>query len=614
VREERPDIWVFWVYASSSIRFEEGYGTIAERVGLPGWNEPKADILGLVSAWLSDEDNGRWVMIIDNADDTDVLFKPVDGRTETNSTFGPRLGSRSLSDYIPQSTHGSVVITSRSRDVAYMLTGRTRDILDVAPMDPDTSVVLLRKKLEDDTRDEDLISLVRSLDGMPLAITQAAAYINQRAPRMTTSKYLEELGRSDTDRAKLLQRDLGDPRRDGRASNSIITTWHVSFMYIRQARASAARLLALMSLFDREAIPEYLLYGYREESDVDEDFEDDIDMLRSYYLVGVSKGDDMFEMHRLVQLSMKKWLEQNSELERWQKRYVDNMYKAFPWAKYENWSTCQALFPHVEAMRLFRPTHHDYLRRWATVLYNAGTYAAEYGRYGLAEVMERESLEARDLVLGKEHPDTLRSMNNLANVLGDQGKYEQAEEIYRQTLRLNETVLGKEHPDTLASMNNLAIVLREQGKYEQAEEMHRQTLKLSETVLGKEHPDTLGSMNNLANVLGDQGKYEQAEETHRQTLRLRETVLGKEHPNTLGSMNNLATVLYDQGKYEQAEEIYRQTLRLRETVLGKEHPDTLASMNNLAVVLRDQGRSAEAEELRLRVMEIRTTSASGHSD
>jgi hypothetical protein len=87
-----------------------------------------------------------------------------------------------------------VVITSHSRDVAHRLTGRTRDILDVVPMDPDTSVVLLRKKLEGDTRDEDLIGLVQ--------ISQAAAYINRRAPRMTTSKYLEELGRSDVDRAK----------------------------------------------------------------------------------------------------------------------------------------------------------------------------------------------------------------------------------------------------------------------------------------------------------------------------------------------------------------------------------------------------------------------------
>ena len=42
-----------------------------------------------------------------------------------------------------------------------------------------------------------------------------------------------------------------------------------------------------------------------------------------------------------------------------------------------------------------------------------------------------------------------------------------------QILGLRETVLGKEHPSTLTSMNDLAMVLRDQGKYERAEEMHR---------------------------------------------------------------------------------------------------------------------------------------------
>jgi hypothetical protein len=74
-------------------------------------------------------------------------------------------------------------------------------------------------------------------------------------------------------------------------------------------------------------------------------------------------------------------------------------------------------------------------------------------------------------------------------------------------------VLGEERPDTLASIDNLAEVLRLQGRYKQAEEMHQQALGLRETLLGKEHPDTLMRTNELAVVLRDQGKYEQAEET-----------------------------------------------------------------------------------------------------
>jgi hypothetical protein len=61
------------------------------------------------------------------------------------------------------------------------------------------------------------------------------------------------------------------------------------------------------------------------------------------------------------------------------------------------------------------------------------------------------------------HPDTLISMSNLAQVLGRQGKYQASEAIQRKTLFEREEVLGKEHPDTLMSRSNLALVLGRQG-------------------------------------------------------------------------------------------------------------------------------------------------------
>jgi hypothetical protein len=62
-------------------------------------------------------------------------------------------------------------------------------------------------------------------------------------------------------------------------------------------------------------------------------------------------------------------------------------------------------------------------------------------------------------MLGKDHPNTLASMTNLASSLSEQGKYVEAESMFRQTLQLRETVLGKDHLNTLASMMNLAASL-----------------------------------------------------------------------------------------------------------------------------------------------------------
>jgi len=500
-------MWVFWVHASSVARFEESYKKIAERMQLTGWNEPKADILGMVSGWLSDENNGRWTMVVDNADSSDVMFKPRDGGTTTQTT--PSLSTdHSLSDYLPSSTNGSIVITSRSREVVEGLIEYPDDILDVTSMAVEEAITLLTRKLkrqERGTSRDDLVRLVHQLDCMPLAITQAAAYISQRAPRVTVSKYLEGLEKSDADRAKLLQQDIRDPRRDGQVSNSAITTWHVSFEHIRQTRDSAARLLALMSLFDREAIPDNLLHErYLDENSKngnnkdDNTFENDIATLRAYSLISVGVSAHLFDMHRLVQFSTKKWLEIHGELPRWQGRYVRILDEAFPTGEYANWPTCQALFPHIEALMSYRVTSEDHLRDWAAILYRGAWYARQSGRYGVAEEMARRSLEVREKVFGPDHAQTLDSVDNLAKVLRRQGKYEQAEEMSRRSLTGNEKVLGADHPYTLTSVDNLARVLRRLRKYGQAEEMSRRALTGSEKVLGVDHPDTLTSANNLA--------------------------------------------------------------------------------------------------------------------
>jgi Flp pilus assembly protein TadD len=71
-----------------------------------------------------------------------------------------------------------------------------------------------------------------------------------------------------------------------------------------------------------------------------------------------------------------------------------------------------------------------------------------------------------------EHPDTLKSTENLAAVLNKQGRHEEAGALDRQTLKLRENPLGNQHPDTLRSVSNLAAILNNQGKYEEAEKLH----------------------------------------------------------------------------------------------------------------------------------------------
>ncbi|KAL8763279.1 MAG: hypothetical protein Q9194_007383 [Teloschistes cf. exilis] len=523
VRNSSPEIWVFWVHASSKAKIEEGYRRIAEATRLPGRDDPRVNILQLVRAWLCDESNGRWVTIVDNADDSSVL-----------------------SDLTGESSNGCVLVTARSQEAAFELVGNDEDILKLEPMSESYALALFRKKLKCEDNEEEVLELLQHLDYMPLAISQAAAYIRQRAPRTTISKYLNDFRRSEKDRASLLNHAVRDRRRDGRALNSILRTWQISFEYIQMDRPSAARLLSLMSFFDRQGIPKELITSRYEENKSTVDFEEDIEVLRSFSLIALGIKTDVFEMHRLVQFAIQKWLEQRQELEGWKERYINIIADAFPSGRYENWGRCQMLFPHAELAMEYRPIEEGFLQRWAAVLGNAAWYAAEQGSYDNAEQMNRRALDGREKVLGKEHPETLTSISNLASVLRYQGKYDEAEQMNQRALDGREKILGKEHPHTLTS--------------EEAERMNRRALDGREKVLGKEHPDTLTSVSNLALVLQDQGKYDEAERMNRRALDGYEKVLGKEHPQTLTSVSNLAAVLQNQGKYEEAERMNRRAL------------------------------------------------------
>ena len=500
---------------------------------MDGWDDPKVDVLRLVRSWLCDESNGQWTMIVDNADDEAVFF---DHTSQSRMAGGSDQPTEPLCDYLPQSPSGSILITSRSQAVAHKLTGIHSSVIEVKPMDEDDALCLLHKKLGSAIAREEAVRLTQALDSMPLAITQAAAFIRQREPRMSVSRYADEICRSDQNRARLLRRDMGDSRRDGRASNSIIATWQISFEYIRRHMPTAARLLSLMSMFDRQGIPGSLLQEQYEGGEGgDADLDDDIYTLTSFSLVKVSADGDEFEMHQLVQFSTKKWLELYNELEVWRGTYAMLMDASYPVGKHENWPVCRALFPHAQAMAQGRPEDAKALEAWASVLFKVAWYVSEIGQYSKAFELGSAALQARESVLEVDHPDTLNSLNNLGLVLRQQGRYGEAEKMLQKALEAKKRVLGEDHPDALRSIGNLAATYRNQGRWEEAEKLQLEVMQKHKTVLGENHPDTLISMANLAFMWKDQGRQIDTVGLLRESVQLRRRVLGVNHPRYVSS-------------------------------------------------------------------------------
>ncbi|KAF6795432.1 TPR domain-containing protein [Colletotrichum musicola] len=125
VHIDRPGTSVFWVHGKSRATFKESYCTLADILTLPRRHEPDVDVLTLVHDWLQRDDISPWFMVVDNADDTGVFFPD---NTPNDISQSP------LASYLPKSTNGKILVTSRSLDIAEKLAGRSRTILQIPAM------------------------------------------------------------------------------------------------------------------------------------------------------------------------------------------------------------------------------------------------------------------------------------------------------------------------------------------------------------------------------------------------------------------------------------------------------------------------------------------------
>jgi tetratricopeptide (TPR) repeat protein len=202
----------------------------------------------------------------------------------------------------------------------------------------------------------------------------------------------------------------------------------------------------------------------------------------------------------------------------------------------------------------------------------------------------QETLKLRTARLGADHPDTLESMNDLAAAYIHAGKPDRAVSLLEETVKLRKAKLGADHPETLQSMGNLAVAYQNQagaGKLDQALTLDEEILKLRKVKLGADHPQTLISMNNLAEIYRAAGKLDLALPLLQETLRLAKARLGADHPSTLLYMNSLGSTYGDAGKLDRALPLLEETLKLMKAKLGADHPQTLIVMNNLALGYMD---------------------------
>jgi hypothetical protein len=534
--------------------------------GTAGSGDPVTGVHSVLASYPQ-----RWLLVFDNAPD----------RT-------------AVAAFVPPAGAGWVLITSRNA------LWPPRQLVEVPVLDLDVAAEFLAERTGDPDK-QAALGLAEELGGLPLALEQAAAYI--QATGDTLAAYLTGFRER---RAEFLRRGeaAGYP-------GTVVTTWALAFTQLEEAAPSAAGLLRLLAFCAPEAIPLGLLLQPRPGlvkklsppvaqvlAPLLEDelaAKDAVAALRRYSLVRPA-GDQAVSVHRLVQAVTADQMP--AELRPAWKEATPAVVEAALTDSPEqpgSWPVFAALLPHAQAAL---PANSRGTVRIATYLGYSGGYAAarEFSQVMLAE---------RERVLGPEHLDTLLARAHLAIWTGEAGDAAGARDQYAALLPIDERVLGPEHPSTLTTRNNLARWTGEAGDAAGAREQSAALLPVRERVLGPEHPSTLITRANLARWTEAAGDAAGARDQCALLLPIEERVLGPEHPETLNTRGNLAACTGEAGDAAGARDQYAVLLPIEERVLGPEHPYTLNTRANLADWTGRAGDAAGARDQYTTLLPVR---------
>jgi len=493
VKEAQLEWSIFWVPAVSIESFEQACAGIVQALHVPQKGKGEDDPKELVKQYLSSSRARRWLLVVDNADDPNILFGS--GQLE------------GIVDYLPESEGGVTLYTTRTLEVAVSLT--RGDVLELDTMDRGDAMDFLSKSL---VRKELLSNqavtdkLLDELTCLPLAIAQAAAYLNRN--RMPVAKYLQLLRCTEQDLVRLLSREFRDDTRYKGSANAVATTWIVSFSQLRERDAVAADLLGFMSCVEWKAIPRSLL----PKAQLEGEMEEAIGTLCGYSFLArrdsdnqatsggsrqgrdvdqATEAEEWYDIHRLVHLATRIWVKKHGNASEVAEDAVRHVTDVFPSDDYKNRAMWRGYLPH--ALRLLESGQDSIGWEQSELCLLVGRCLRVDGRIQEAVVWLERSCEQRSQ-LGDDDSGRLLSQHVLAMAYSADGQVHKAVRLLEHVVEVREKTLAAEHLDRLASQHNLARAYQADGQVQKAIRLLEHVVSIKARTLQDYHPSRLVSV------------------------------------------------------------------------------------------------------------------------
>jgi len=358
--------------------------------------------------------------------------------------------------------------------------------------------------------------LLGLLDGLPLALAQAASYL--RETELDTATYVR-LYKEQWD-------DLMSPDRRPELplvdyeQGSIGTTWTISFRAIEGGNASAAKLLRLWAFLDNKD----LWYGLLQQAvsgrrdwpgwirgvaSNEVKFLDAAQLLLRYSMIEVQESvpNSYPVVHRWTS-----HIQDGGEKMEYVRLAVMVIGSSVPMNTTDAyWILQRRLLPHAEQCSWWMGQICDGEWGMEEALVDAiqmlGILYSDHSRLEEAEAMYQRALQGYEKALWRDHMSTLDTVGSLGILYNDQGWLEEAEAMYQRALRGKEKAFGRDHTSTLSTVNNLGILYADQGRLEEAEAMYQRALSGFQSALGPSHPKSELVSRNIHSLQHVRGTY-----------------------------------------------------------------------------------------------------------
>ncbi|KAH7318510.1 P-loop containing nucleoside triphosphate hydrolase protein [Stachybotrys elegans] len=570
VQETRPDYSIFWVPVLSEQSAVQAYTEIARKLDLRKMKEDE-DIRELVCRHLNSDEAGKWLLIIDNADDQELVFGAND--------------KPGVEEYLPQSKHGVVLLTTRSTAVAANFAGS--DVIDVEQMNPEEAADLLRKSLsrKELVRDEALVAdLLTHLIFLPLAITQAAAYLNQtRAP---LHKYLELLQGAEKDVSKLLGREFKDNTRYRDSRNAVGTTWLVSFDQIAKSDQAAVQLLSFISCIEPKAIPQAML-PQREP----EELEWAIGTLCSYSFLIRQEDSNTFDMHSLVHIATRNWLAMQGRKEDVMNDAVCHLVEIFPSSDYAKRDTWRVYLPHT--IRLLGQLEHK-SNDANELLEKAGNCLYADRRFKESIRCREEEYRWKQDQLDKKDHSRLASEHALASAYLEDRRIKDAITIFEHVVAVRKETLDEKDHNRLTSEHELASAYLEDRRIKDAITIFEHIVAVRKEILDEKDHSRLTSEHELASAYLDDRRTKDAIMIFEHVVAVEKEILDEKDHSRLTSEHELARAYLKDQRIKDAITILEHVVAVEKETLDKKDHSRLASEHALASAYLNDRRIKDA--------------------